>query len=375
MAVPPSGPAATLFLCGDVMTGRGVDQLLAQPSQPRLYERSADSALDYVELAEASSGPLPRAVKPAYVWGDALAELDARRPDARVINLETAVTTSATPWPGKGIHYRMHPANADVLTAAQVDCCTLANNHVLDWGREGLVETLATLHRAGIRTAGAGVTEAEATAPAILALPRGGRVLVFSYGLESAGVGREWAAAGENPGVNFLPDCSERSLARVTRDVRAEKRAGDLVIASLHWGENWGHAIETERRTFARALVTRGDVDVVHGHSSHHPQAVELHQGRLILYGCGDFLNDYEGIEGYESYRPELTLMYFPTLDVETGRLLELVATPMRIHRFRLERASDEDGAWLTRRLAEESARFHTRVERRADGRLRFEGD
>src|SRR5262245_37346644 len=118
----------TLFLCGDVMTGRGIDQILAHPSPPRLYESVVTPALDYVKLAEDTHGDIPRAVSPTYVWGAALDDLERRRPDARIVNLETSITTSDRAEP-KGINYRMHPANVGVLTAAGVDCATIANNH------------------------------------------------------------------------------------------------------------------------------------------------------------------------------------------------------------------------------------------------------
>src|SRR5690606_30593855 len=111
----------------------------------------------YVELAERASGPIPRSVPPAYIWGEVLEVLDGAQPDARIVNLETSVTTSDAAWPEKGIHYRMHPANVACLTVARLDCCVLANNHVLDFGYDGLIETLATLRSAGIGTAGAGV--------------------------------------------------------------------------------------------------------------------------------------------------------------------------------------------------------------------------
>ena len=78
-----------MFLCGDVMLGRGIDQILRHPSQPELYESSVDSAMTYVHLAEAANGRMPRHVEPGYVWGDALAVLDDRRPATRIINLET----------------------------------------------------------------------------------------------------------------------------------------------------------------------------------------------------------------------------------------------------------------------------------------------
>ena len=134
----------TLFLCGDVMTGRGVDQILPYPCNAQLYESFVTSAQDYVELAERANGPISRPVRFDYVWGEALAALSEWRPDLRIINLETAITAHSEPYP-KGINYRMSPANLPCLTAAGIDCCTLANNHVLDWGRQGLADTLESL--------------------------------------------------------------------------------------------------------------------------------------------------------------------------------------------------------------------------------------
>jgi len=105
----------------------------------------------------------------------------------------------------------------------------------------------------------------------------------------------------------------------------------------------------------------------VHGHSAHHPKAAEVHAGRLVLYGCGDFLNDYEGIGGYEAFRSELVLMYFASLRASTGELRALEMTPMRIRRFRLERADAAEIDWLVRRLDEEYSRFGGRLARVGD--------
>ena len=107
--------------------------------------------MDYVHLAEAANGPIPRGVDPSYIWGAALDEFDRMRPDARIINLETSITRSED-YARKGINYRMSPENADCLKAAAIDCCVLGNNHVLDWGRRGLLDTLATLEHLQIKT-------------------------------------------------------------------------------------------------------------------------------------------------------------------------------------------------------------------------------
>lgn len=181
------GSLITLFLCGDVMMGRGLDQILPHPSDPVLYEPHVTSALRYVELAEEATGPIPKPVDVAYIWGDAVAEWERVAPDARIINLETAVTRS-NDWDDKGINYRMHPQNVACLSAAQIDCCVLANNHVLDWGATGLVETVDTLRKARITTVGAGRTRREAEAPAVLEVEGKGRILVFASGVETSGI-------------------------------------------------------------------------------------------------------------------------------------------------------------------------------------------
>lgn len=347
----------TLFLCGDVMTGRGVDQVFSHSCPPHLYEPAVRSARDYVELAERANGRIPRPVEPAYVWGDALDVLERRRPDARIINLETSITTSEDAYP-KGINYRMHPRNVAVLTAADIDCCVLANNHVLDWGVDGLLETLETLDDAGIVVAGAGRDLDRASAPALLGPAGGGRVLVLGLGATDSGVPADWAASAAGPGVYLLADFSDERVEDVGRALAEIKRPGDVVIASIHWGGNWGFEIPAEHRRFAHALVDHAGVDIVHGHSSHHPKAIEVYRDRPILYGCGDFLSDYEGIRGYEEFRDDLVLMYLPALDPRTGRLVGLEMVPFQIRNFRLNRAADADGLWLRDTLASECARF-----------------
>ena len=366
-------PSITLFLCGDVMSGRGVDQILPHPGHPQLYEAYVRSALGYVELAEKAHGTIRRPVDFAYVWGNALEQLQRIRPDLRIINLETAITQAADAWPDKGIHYRMHPANTPFLAAAGIHCCTLANNHVLDWGYAGLAETLHSLHEAGIATAGAGRDAAEAAAPAILDVPGKGRVLVFAWGTPDSGVPADWAAAEQRPGVNLLPELSRLSLEAIARQVLALKRPGDTVVASLHWGGNWGYTVTPAQRDFAHGLIDSAGVDLVHGHSSHHVKGIEVYRGRCILYGCGDFLNDYEGIGGHEQYRGDLALMYFPTLD--DGRLVRLLLVPTAIHRLQVRPASAGDVRWLLETLNREGEKFGTRLRRGAAGSLLLRWD
>ena len=389
-AAAEAAPPLHLFVCGDVMTGRGIDQLLPQPSRPHLYEPYVTDARDYVRLAERASGPIARPVGFDYVWGEARAEIDRRAPQLRIVNLETAITTSEDAWPGKGIHYRMHPANVGVLTAARIDACALANNHVLDWGRAGRAETLRALHAAGIRTSGAGANEEEAAQPAILDTPAG-RVLIFAAAHASSGVPRDWRAGRDRSGVCLLDEISARGAGLLAHRMAAHHRAGDTVIVSLHWGGNWGYAISAEERACAHALVEAG-ADLVHGHSSHHVRGFEVHRGRLILYGCGDFINDYEGIGGHRPdpaaparapgragfsgrpdesvYRGDLVVAWFAQL--AAGALRELTLVPFQSQQLSLRRASAADTRWLLDTLNRECRPFGAQLALAEDGSLRL---
>lgn len=366
---PDSRQVIRLFLCGDVMIGRGIDQVLAHPCDPALHEWYVHSALDYVRLAEEANGPIPRRADPSYIWGAALDQWRLAKPDGRIINLETSVTRS-NDYVIKGINYRVSPENANCLAAAAIDCCVLANNHVLDWGYAGLSETLATLHHLGIRTTGAGCNLDEASSPARLEFPNKGRILIFSFALPSSGVPRDWAATSDSPGVNFLRDLSPASIARIGTQIARVRQPADVILVSIHWGSNWGYEIPDDQRRFAHALIDDIGVSVVHGHSSHHAKAIEVYRDRLILYGCGDFLNDYEGIGGYEEYRDDLALMYFVDLDAASADVDNVEIAPLLIRNFRFTQPSRPDVEWLQQRLDREYRRFGTGVMFNSAGRL-----
>ncbi|MEU4928713.1 CapA family protein [Streptomyces yokosukanensis] len=358
----------TLFLCGDVMLGRGVDQILPHPGSPVLREGYVTDARSYVELAEASGGPIPAPVDPAWPWGEALAVLERAAPDARIVNLETAVTRSDAFAPGKAVHYRMHPANLPALTAARPDVCVLANNHVLDFGRPGLEETLDALAGAGLRAAGAGRDADEAYAPVEVPVGPGHRILVLALGALSSGIPPDWAATADRPGVAYAHELSAAAAEAALRRVRRVRRPGDIVVVSVHWGSNWGYLVPRDARRFAHALVD-GGVDIVHGHSSHHPRPIEVYRGRLILYGCGDFIDDYEGICGHEEYRDDLRLGYLVSVAADTGHPTGVRMFPLQARRMRLETVTERDRAWLRATL--DRICHGVRVDVRPDGMLR----
>jgi poly-gamma-glutamate synthesis protein (capsule biosynthesis protein) len=225
------------------------------------------------------------------------------------------------------------------------------------------------LDAAGIAHAGAGRDAAAAALPAALEAPGKGRALVFSFGSPTSGVPREWAATGDRPGVNLLEDLSKETARRVAGHMLKGKRPGDVVVASIHWGGNWDYHVPDEQISFAHHLIDEG-VSIVHGHSSHHVKTIEVYRDRLILYGCGDFLSDYEGISGYEQFRGDLTLMYLVDVDPRQGQLLKARLVPMQVRRFRLNRASAEDSQWLCDLLNRLGAPFDTQAQLDSDHSL-----
>jgi poly-gamma-glutamate synthesis protein (capsule biosynthesis protein) len=365
----------TIFMCGDVMLGRGIDQVLPHPGDPTIHETFMKSAEGYVEIAERMNGPIPRGVGYSYIWGAALEELEHMRPDLRIINLETSITKSDEYWKDKGINYRMHPDNIACLTAVHIDFCSLANNHILDWGYSGLTETLETLNKANVQYAGAGSNLREAEHPAIFDIENKCRVIVFSCGMATSGIPPGWSATEDKPGVNLLKDLSEKTVQRIKEKVQEVKREGDIVIVSIHWGSNWGYDISSDQIKFAHKLIDDAGVSIIHGHSSHHVKGIEVYKDRAIIYGCGDFLNDYEGIGGHEQYRSDLSLMYFVSVEPLTGKLAGLRMIPTQIKYFKVNKASGRDALWLKNMMNREGNSFGTRVELKEDNSMILQWD
>ncbi len=356
-----------IFLCGDVMTGRGIDQVLSNPADPVIYEPYMKSATGYIDLAENLHGHIPKPVPYAYIWGDSLDELEKFAPHVRIINLETSITRNNNYWPDKGIQYRMSPENIKSLTTAKIDYCSLANNHVLDWNYNGLRETLETLKRAGIGYGGAGRNSSEAEKPYILPVKDKGKIIILSYGRDTSGIPRRWSAGKDRPGVNLLKDLSRETIKSIKNEINriGDGDGNDIILFSIHWGGNWGYDVSQEQKNFAHRLIDDAGVDIVHGHSSHHFKGIEVYRNRAIIYGAGDFINDYEGIGGKNDFRGDLSLMYLLTVNSKTGELAEMRLVPLQMRRFRLNYPKNSDIHWITERLNREGKKFGTGVELR----------
>ncbi len=348
----------TVLLGGDVMLGRGVDQILPHPGDPELREPFVHDARRYVELAEQANGPVPRPVDWGWPWGDAAEILEELAPDVRLVNLETTITVNGEFADHKAVHYRMHPDNLPALTAFRPDVCAIANNHILDFGRRGLADTCDAFAAAEIHGVGAGANFDVAQRLAVITPYGDHRVIIGSVATKSSGVPESWAAHRDRPGVWLIRDPATGSTADdAAARVLAHKRAGDVAIVSVHWGSNWGYGVGLSEIQFAHRLIDAG-IDIVHGHSSHHPRPIEIYRGKPILYGCGDVIDDYEGIGGHESYRSDLRLLYLISIDLGRDELAALRMLPLRVRRMRLEHASETDAEWLRATLAHISRRF-----------------
>ena len=352
----------TLFLCGDVMTGRGIDQLLPNPGSPVIYESYLRNAKDYIRLVSGVNNPIVTPVGYDYIWGDGLLELAHRTPDVRLINLETSITTSDDYWPGKGINYRMHPGNIAALTVAGIDCCSLANNHVLDWGYTGLEETLLTLQESNLKVVGVGQDLIQAITPQVIEVGQRNRIIVIGLCSRSSGVPGAWAAKTDQTGVYLIDEQDLSWIYSLKERITKIRQAGDILVCSIHWGGNWGYTVPDYRQYLAHQLIDLVGADVVHGHSSHHAMAIEVYRDKLILYGCGDFINDYEGIGNHQEFRDDLRIMYFVNLDT-SGKLSQLELIPLQSKQFRLVYAQPADTQWLQKTLQQEGKKLGTRLE------------
>jgi poly-gamma-glutamate capsule biosynthesis protein CapA/YwtB (metallophosphatase superfamily) len=318
----------TVALVGDVMLGRGVNAAL-------------------------------RTLRPEQPWGDVLPLLVSA--DLRIINLECALTDHEQPWmrTPKVFHFRADYSAIEVLRAARVDCCSLANNHTLDFEERGLLDTLEHLKAASIQYAGAGLDREEAARPALLTArsDRPSRVAMVACTDNEP----PFAAGSDRPGTNYLPvSLAPEVLHRVEATVTAVREAGaETVVFSNHWGPNMVQRPSVLFRQFAHAVIDRG-ADIYYGHSAHIFQGVEIYRSKPILYDTGDFIDDYMvdprlrndrsflfkiSLEGGEFRRLELSPVTLPYARVQLAKGSEQEAILDR-----MERLSGEMGTAFVRR-------------------------
>lgn len=306
-----------LALGGDVMIGRTVNKAISQNGY-------------------------------SYPWGDLLPELI--HADVVIVNLETTLTNSDRMVP-KMFNFKATPDKVQTLTAAGITAVALANNHILDFSEEGLSETLLTLQYAGLPYTGAGMNEAEAAKPVYI------RKNGLTIGLISFTDNEPtWKAGPQKCGTNYIDIAGRQDRQKVLAAVLQLRRETDLVVVSLHWGPNMRLEPPPLFVDFAHQLVDQG-ADIIHGHSAHIFQAVEVYRHKLILYDTGDLVDDYV-VDPV--LRNDLSFLYL--VELRDHDLYRLNLIPTAISHYQVNKALNGDYTWSLKRLQQLSANQATRV-------------
>ncbi|MFB6070822.1 MAG: CapA family protein [Halanaeroarchaeum sp.] len=299
------------------------------------------------------------------VWGGLHSYLAGL--DGLFVNLECCLSTRGTRWERTrhAFHFRADPSWAiPALQSVGVDCCSLANNHVLDYEVPALRDTLTALEEAGIATAGAGETIDRALEPAVVTV---GDLDVAVVALTDNTP--EYAATETTPGTAYVEidvgDDETRATVETALE-RARSTDPDLLVASLHWGPNMVETPPASFREFGRWLVDSG-VDVVHGHSAHVFQGIEVHRGRPIMYDTGDVVDDYAVDDRLRNDRGFLF-----ELRLDDGESIDLRLHPTEISDCAVDRASPAAASWCRRTMRERSEPFGTPFEQTGE-RLRVD--
>lgn len=289
-----------------------------------------------------------------------------RTPDLTVINLECALTSSLERWPGtpKAYYFGAPPQAIETLAGAGVDMVSLANNHTLDYGVEGLSDTLQQLRRHGIRYAGAGLDREEAQSAAI-ACCQGITIGMAAFCDHQA----DFAAGGDCPGISYL-DLDDEAAALDALDQALEplrRAAVDWPVLSLHWGPNMVNRPSQRFRRVAHAAIDMG-WKILYGHSAHVFQGIELRRRCPILYAAGDLVDDY-CVDA--AFRNDHQLLF--ELELTHDALRGIALYPVFIERCRAGSARGEQARYIAERMTALCRELGTQVRQDADG-LRIEG-
>lgn len=274
-----------------------------------------------------------------YVWGDTIDII--KRADFSLINLECPVSSKGKKWNKtfKVFHFRANLDAIQVLNSASIDYVSLANNHILDYDIEALLDTLDILDKNNISHSGAGRNLKEAMKPAILEKklkPKPSNNNNSFHNVDTEKVNNndnikntirigiisltdnepEWEAKDDLAGINYIPATldPDRYYYRLQNYIEQAKTQSDLVIVSSHIGPHFRETPSVKYVNFAHKIIDFG-ADIYWGHSNHMPQGIELYKhnnnNKIILYDCGDFIDDYAIDSNYRNDLSFIFLLHF----------------------------------------------------------------
>ena len=235
--------------------------------------------------------------------------------DIAMVNLECPVTTRGR-LVSKPYNFRMHPRFLSALTLAGVDVVNLANNHIFDFGKVGLFDTISYLDSIGIQHVGAGRSASEARMPAIIRANGKQIALLGYYGGGEAPKATRWTA-----GV------ADRRVSQIHRDIERIRRenSADYVVVNLHWGAEKADTPDRDQIEFAHAVIDAG-ADIIIGHHPHVLQGIERYKSGVIVYSLGNFVFGGNSRDTYDTVLFEVRLV---DKDNASYRLI-----PIRIERW-----------------------------------------
>ncbi|SCA63461.1 Uncharacterized protein SCG7086_AS_00040 [Chlamydiales bacterium SCGC AG-110-P3] len=283
---------------------------------------------------------------PTSLWGDMLPILHAT--DSNIGNLEAALTTSTSEI-SKVFNFKSDPKNVATLLDGHFQTVNIANNHILDYDINGLLETLDTLDKAGIAHIGAGRNIDEACQPVRFTI---NDVTFGVLGFTDNEPG--WIASNQRPGTRYIRIGDLDAISRAVSSLAAET---DHVIASIHWGPNMRIRPSDTFIRFAHALIDRG-VSLIHGHSAHLFQGIESYDTGIILYDTGDFVDDYYVDP---SLRNDQSLFF--AVEFTKDNIERVTMVPTLISNFSVNHAIGEEKKEILARLCLLSAERGTSLE------------
>lgn len=281
-----------------------------------------------------------------YVWGNALPLL--KKTDINIINLETTLTKSEKRVP-KVFNYKAAPDKVKSLQEANIHVVNLANNHMLDFSDEGLIETVRTLDNAKIKHVGAGKNIQDARKPVVIE-KNGIKVGIIGY----TDYPQDWKATEAKPGTNII---KIGDIKQIEQDIKNVRPNVDILILTIHWGPNKRQRPTEEFQDFAHQIIDAG-VDIIHGHSAHIFQGIEVtRKNKLILYDTGDFVDDY--MVGPVT-RNDWSFFYQVTVDKSGIKKLKL--TPLLINNMQVNVATGKEKENMIKHLKTLSEELGTKI-------------
>ena len=283
-----------------------------------------------------------------YPWGNVLPLL--KNTDINIINLEAALTNSNKKV-FKTFNFKATPDKIKSLTEACVTVANLANNHVLDFSEEGLRETIQTLNVAGIKYVGAGMNEKEAGKPVILTKKN---ITIGVLGFTDNEPG--WKAGTSTSGVNYIDISRKDDCNKALINIAQLRKETDILIVSIHWGPNMQEEPERHFIDFAHEMIAQG-ADIIHGHSAHNFQGIEVYNHKLIFYDTGDFVDDYVVDPVLKNDHS-----FFFRVEANKKGVTKLELIPVLISNYQVNLAIGEEYKWCIQRMQHLSAKFGTKV-------------